>query len=408
MMNFRRIIQLTSSLAAALTLTACGGGETGPQWAQDLKDTIVYGELQLPVGTFYGACDPYFPGIADQAAVQVKVIERINGIYYSTSKTEYYNDPACSAGTLAVTSIAPRAKLTYAGSGQDANSSLPYQRFSATSEGGAVQYNIVPDSGVTTRDDSINGIFGKVISFPIKEGYTKPFEIVDTKTTFARQESVKDIVGNNDLSFFFGTAGTSTPTSDGYPTELDTVTPNRPYRLFSITAGTYVSECFEYTEELTSSTFHVKQKTIASPLDGDYRPELAVALDYFQDTECTDRLLTVTFPSSRVETLGNGIDATTIPLTYQQVAILQSAGTSVPTVDTAPGNAGRVTVNGNLVSINDGRSIPLISTGESVSYDSFFFSISTLYQGNPTSINSAVSPFPTRLLVDEPFFLQVD
>lgn len=409
-MNFRRIIQLTSSLAAALTLTACGGGDTGPLWAQDLKDTIVYGELQLPVGTFYGSCDLYFPGLADQAVMQVKVIERINGVYYSTSKVEYYNDVACSQGTLAVTSIAPRAKLIYVGSAEDAVSSLTYQQFRARSEGGPVQYNIAPDSGVTVRDGSINGQFGKIISFP---GRTVPFEVIDPKPTFAVNESVKDIVGNDDLNLLFGKAGTSTATSDGFPTELDTFTQNRPYRLFSIAAGTYGSACFLYEDELTNSTFYAIQKIIAAPIEDDYRPELTVALDFFEDAECTDRLVTITYPSFRVETFGNGIDDVSTPplaLLYQQVGLLQSAGTAVATVDPDPANAGRVTVSEieNLVRVTGNRSIPLSSFEEGVTYDSFFFSINALYQGNQGSINASVSPFPTRLLVDEPFNLQVD
>lgn len=410
-MNFRRIIQLTSSLAAALTLTACGGGDTGPQWAQDLKDTIVYGQLQLPVGTFYGSCDPFFPGLADQATVQVKVIERINGAYYSTSKVEYYNDVACSQGTLAVTSVAPRAKLIYVGSAEDAVSSLKYQQFRAQSEGGPVQYDIVPDSGVTVRDGSINGQFRKIISFPIREGSTSPFEFLDPKPTFAVDESVKDIVGNDDLNLLFGKADTSTATSDGFPTELDTFTQNRPYRLFSIAAGTYASECFLYEDELTNSTFYAIQKIIAAPLEDDYRPELTVALDFFEDAACTDRLVTITYPSFRVETFGNGIDDVSTPplaLLYQQVGLLQSAGTAVATVDPDPANADRVTVSGNLVSVTGNRSIPLSSFEEEVTYDSFFFSINALYQGNPGSINNSVSPFPTRLRVDEPFNLQVD
>lgn len=403
MMNFRRIIQLTSSLAAALTLTACGGGgDTGPQWVQNLKESIVYGQLQLPVGTFYGSCDPIFPSNVPQARMFVKVIEKSGGAYYLTNKVEYYDDLSCSQGTLAVTSTSPKARLTYVDSGDDAVSGLPYQKYLTVYQGGPVDFMVADGSDATVEDDTSEGVPAKKITF------SNGFEVFDTKISFAVNETIKEIVGNNDLSLFFGKAGTSTPTSDGYPTELDTVTQNRPYRLFSITPGTYASACFEYTDELTASTFSAIQKIIAAPLDGDYRPELTVVLDFFQDGECNDRLVTFTFPSSRVETLGNGIDATTTPLTYQQVAQLQSAGTAVPTIDPAPGNAGRVTVNGNLVSISDGRSIPLLSLDESVSYDSFFFSINTLYQGDRASINSAVSPFPTRLLVEEPFFRQVD
>lgn len=40
-MKLRRLLQLTSSVAAAIAMTACGGGgETGPAWAQNAKNVI--------------------------------------------------------------------------------------------------------------------------------------------------------------------------------------------------------------------------------------------------------------------------------------------------------------------------------------------------------------------------------
>lgn len=67
-MNFRRYLKMAILAAATLTLTACGGGgETGPEWAQDLKAEIV--PRDFSPGTYLSTC-LVIPFVAGSEALQ--------------------------------------------------------------------------------------------------------------------------------------------------------------------------------------------------------------------------------------------------------------------------------------------------------------------------------------------------
>lgn len=407
MMNFRRIIQLTSSLAAALTLTACGGGDTGPQWVQDLKDTIVYGELQLPVGSVYSPCSALTIS-RPQSQVTINVIEKIDGAYYLTTKEEVYDDRGCSDDKKLFTLTYPKARLTYLGTGEDTTASLTYQRVRSASAGGNLQIDIVEDAPVTFTPITGN-------TTQVRVSFTSgAFLEYDQTTVFPAGATGTDIFGRDERSLYRGNQASAQEQvgDDSFPTKLDTNVPYRPYRFFSITPGTYANgtattdgstpDCDAITLPATptAKTYGYIVKVVAEPIDQDYRPQISLEAEYYADLNCNDRLVTIKTPPILLDTVGNGIDPIT-GLTYRQVLQLQQAGeiTATPTDS-------RVTVVGNVVTIVDGGATFQVGTTEaSTSFDSMYFSEQTLYEGDKDSIDSAVSPFPTALLLEYPYFL---
>jgi len=407
MMNFRRIIQLTSSLAAALTLTACGGGDTGPQWVQDLKDTIVYGELQLPVGSVYSPCSR-FSGERPQSFVIINVIEKRSGSYYLTTKEEWYDDLGCSDSKKLYTLTYPEARLTYIGTGEDTTAGLTYQRVRSVSAGGNLQIEVEEDAPVTFtpitgNPSQVRIKFTSGAFFEYDQTIVFPAGAVGT-ATFAQDER----------SLYLGDPASAQEQvgDDSFPTKLKTDLPFRPYRFFSITPGAYANgtattdgstpDCDAITVPATptAKTYGYIVKVVAEPIDQDYRPQISIEAEYYEDLNCNDRLVTIKTPPILLETVGNGIDPIT-GLTYRQVLQQQQAGeiTATPTDS-------RVTVVGNVVTIVDGGATFQVGTTEaSTSFDSMYFSEQTLYEGDKDSIDSAVSPFPTALLLEYPYFL---
>jgi hypothetical protein len=405
-MNFRRIIQLTSSLAAALTLTACGGGDTGPQWVQDLKDTIVYGELQLPVGTVYSPCSALTIS-RPQSQVIVTAIEKTNGAYYITTKEEVYDDLGCSDDKKLFTLTYPRARLTYVGDGEDSTASLAYQRVRSVSEGGNLQIDIVEDAPVTFTPISSNQVRVKFTSGAFLE--------YDQTTVFPAGATGTDIFGQDERSLYRGDQASAVEQvgDDSFPSKLNTNVPFRPYRFFSITPGTYANgtattngstpDCDAITLPGTGGgkTYGYIVKVVAAPIDQDYRPEISLEFDYFADLNCNDRLVTVKSPPILLETVGNGIDPT-IGVTYRKVLQLQQAGAFTAT---ATSGDARVTVTPDLVTfVNDGVTIPIGASEASTSAESLYFNDASLYQGDTESIDPATG-FPSALLLEFPFFL---
>jgi len=407
MMNFRRIIQLTSSLAAALTLTACGGGDTGPQWVQDLKSTIVYGELQLPEGAVYSPCSAVTIN-RPLSFVTINVVEKVDGAYRLTVKKEFYGDPGCSDEQKLFTLTYPKSTLTSFGLGEDATSGLRYERFRSVSEGGNVQIESVEGAPVTFTPVLNNP---SKVRIDITEGDILNYEevvVIPAGTTGA------ELFGRDERSLYEESYAGALENVDGllFPTQLKTDYPFRPYRFFNITPGTYANgtattdgstpDCDAITLPATptAKTYGYIVKVVAEPIDQDYRPQISIEADYYADLNCNDRLVTIKTPPILLETVGNGIDPIT-GLTYRQVLQLQQAGeiTATPTDS-------RVTVVGNVVTIVDGgATFQVGSTEASTSFDSMYFSEQTLYEGDKDSIDSAVSPFPTALLLEYPYIL---
>lgn len=409
MMNFRRIIQLTSSLAAALTLTACGGGDTGPQWVQDLKSTIVYGEFQLPTGTLYSPCSAVTIS-RPLSFVTLNVIEKVGDAYYLTVKKEFYGDPGCSDGQKLYTLTYPKSSLTSFGVGKATVSGLVYERFSSVSEGGTAQIEVVEGAPVTITpvpNDPTR------VTIDITEGDVLNFqEVVGVPpgTTGA------ELFGKDDRSLYEESYEGPLEQVEGllFPTQLKTDYPFRPYRFFSITPGTYANgtattdgstpDCDAITLRSTDGggkTYGYIVKVVAAPIDQDYRPEISLEFDYFSDLNCNNRLVTIKSPPVLLETVGNGVDPT-IGVTYRQVLQLQQAGAFTAT--STPGDA-RVTVTSSLVTfVNDGVTIPIGTAEASTSLDSMYFNNDALYQGDTGSIDPATS-FPTDLLLEYPYFL---
>ncbi len=404
-MNFRRIIQLTSSLAAALTLTACGGGDTGPQWAQDLK-------LRLPAGTVYSPCSALTIS-RPQSQVTITVIERVGGAYYVTTKEEVYDDLGCSDDRKLFTLTYPKARLTYLGTGEDATANLTYQRVRSASEGGNVQIDIVEDAPVT---------FTPIANDPTKQlvKFTSGLFLEYEQTVvFPAGATGTDIFAQDERSLYRGDQSSDREQvgDDSFPTRLNTNVPFRPYRFISITPGTYangtattpavdpevnVPDCDKITEVGPGGArdYGYIKKVVVEPIDQDYRPQISIEAEYFADLNCNDRLVTIKTPPILLETVGNGIDPT-LGVTYRQVLLQQQAGAF-----TATAADSRVTVVGNVVTFVDGGATFQIGAAEaSTSYDSMYFSDQAIYEGDAESINSAVSPFPTALLLEYPYLL---
>ena len=285
-MNFRRIIQLTSSLAAALTLTACGGGDTGPQWAQDLKDTIVYGELQLPVGTFYSPCTR-FSGERPQSFIVVNIIEKRGRAYYLTTKEEWYDDLGCSDSKKLYTLTNPDARLTYIGTGEDTTAGLTYQRARSVSAGGDVQIKL--ENGAPVTFTPLTDPTKVRIKFT-----SGAFFEYDQTVVFPPGATGTAIFAQDERSLYLGDPASSQEQvgDDSFPTKLKTDFPYRPYRFISITPGTYANgtattdgstpDCDAITlpdADGVGKTYGYIVKVVAAPIDQDYRPEISLEYD---------------------------------------------------------------------------------------------------------------------------------
>lgn len=415
MMNFRRIIQLTSSLAAALTLTACGGGDTGPQWVQDLKSTIVYGEFQLPEGAVYSPCSAIT--ISQLSQVTVQVIEKTGGGAYSlTVKTEVYGDRGCSDSRKLYTLTYPKSTLTSFGLGEDATSGLRYERFRSVSEGGNVQIDVVDGATVTFTPIPGNAN-SQTVTVTLPE-LTNPI-IYPQVVVIAAGTTGAELFGRDERSLYEESYAGPLEQVEGlaFPTKLETTVPFRPYRFISINPGIYASgtattpavapevnapDCDKITEVGPGGTrdYGYIKKIVVEQIDQDYRTPISVEAEYFADLNCNDLLVTIKTPTILLETVGNGIDPT-IGVTYRQVLLQQQAGAF-----TATATDDRVTVVGDVVTFVDGGATFQIGAAEaSTGFDSMYFNEDTLYEGDTESIDSAVSPFPTALLLEYPYLL---
>lgn len=387
-------------MAMAMVLTACGGGgDTGPQWAQDAKDSQIHGGLSLAAGTFYSPCVPLLAGAAAQSVVNINVIEKTQGSYYLTVKDEYYDDLACSASKKLLTVTKPKARMAYVQLGKEAITGLTYQEVEVISNGGAVSFVAEDNAPVTVT---------AVTATTARITFTTSGLNFTVGSTEAQGGSYHDIYAFDQRSMYLGDPDTR-DSATAPPSELKIKLPYRPYRFLGLTPGTYAQECTSIDlpePNLTVHTYGVIEKFVVDSLSDDYRPHVSLQRDYFTDLACTDRLVTVVSTPIYLETVGNGVDANANGVTFMQVVQLVQAGTFTATIDPAVGNAGRVTVaNGTVTFVNDNVAFSLPTLTDSVVYDVVYFEgdSASIYIGDQDTINSDVSPFPTQLLLDSPY-----
>lgn len=412
MMTFRRYLKMAALVAATVTLTACGGGDTGPQWAQDLKETLTPDDLQLPVGTYHSPCSRFTSG-QTQSFIEINVIEKRGGAYHLTTTEEWYDDLGCSDTKKLFTLTYPKAQMTYVGTGEDSTASLTYKRVLLISEGGEMVITPV-DGDAVTITPTPGSATQKRISFTNSESLA-----FDQLFVFPAGATNTDIFGRDQGSLYRGdpTSALVEVGDSSFQTKLGTNLPFRPYRFISITPGTYadgkattppsdpeedyVPDCYTRTETGPDGDrdYGFITKVVVEPIGQDYRPQISLELEYFSDVDCTNRLVTIKLPPTRLETVGNGIDPT-LGVAYRQVLQLQQAGTitATPTDD-------RVTVAGDVVRfVDDNVTIQIGAVPAETRLESMYFDDLTLYIGDQRSIDPATG-FPTALGTEFPFFL---
>jgi hypothetical protein len=154
-MKLRRLIQLTASVATAAVLSACGGGgDAGPQWAQDTKATL----SATGVKSYTTPCfeQPSSTGGYSEASVLV-TFKTANGNYEQVQPT-VYKGLGCTAANIAVVRKYPAALVTDDSTFVDPDLSLITKRQTKISPGGDLVVVVVDPTVTVERKTNPNNL----------------------------------------------------------------------------------------------------------------------------------------------------------------------------------------------------------------------------------------------------------
>ncbi len=397
-------------MAAAMALTACGGGgQTGPVWAQNLKETITSGDLsQLPAGEFYGPCTALTAG-GTQSFVNVRKITRRNGAVTLQSREDFYGNQSCSDDSYLGSVTQPVRELFAKGTGTDPGTGQAFTKVTAQTKGGALTFTVEPEVPliVTPNGASTKLVFSVNGSPLIERAYP----------TSVAPGSDAELLAFSNGALYLGDESTRSDTKT-YATALDTTVQYKPFKQFDVAPGTYAQQCQITKLSTTATDYGLVVSNVYSSRRVDAHQSAQSTYTYYSDTECqTGLLFSVAFPASQIDTLGNvAVDVAGDPtspyfLNARKISLTYAQGKPVVTLDPAAKAANLVSLqsdpDGQIVTlIQDGRTqIQLKEQEASTVFDLAYANGSSFFMGDDESIDKAVSPYPTQLLINVPFEL---
>jgi hypothetical protein len=210
MMKFARTGLVGLTTALSLTLTACGGGgDTGPQWAQDVN-TLTTELLSQNIGSgnpqelglrYVSDCAVFAGSLYEQTTFTITQTSTANQ-YLRAESTKYYFDDQCREANREFTVNWSSAVVVVEGNVTLATGET-VQRVTVVSE--SKQPELIP--GLAT-------ISGEFAELSIAEGaFLGPFSFVNGSVN-------KDIQLFTDTTVTYGDPSQST--AESYPTELGT------------------------------------------------------------------------------------------------------------------------------------------------------------------------------------------
>lgn len=234
MMTFRRYLKMAALVAATVTMTACGGGgDTGPQWAQDLKAEV--GRKSFAPGTYLSTCVviPFVAGsnaLQESDLVTYEFVETTEGANLYVTHTLYSTLDCADTGTskqaeirFPVSSIlkAGPTKVTGVELADDqvttviGEENMPGEKILLFQSSGNVQITVFNGATLTDGNDPDLGAL-KVITSSLGNVLFNNPPLVD--------ESVaKDVVVLRDNLLYLGIQENNDEAydSDGYPLYVD-------------------------------------------------------------------------------------------------------------------------------------------------------------------------------------------
>lgn len=227
-MKLRRLIQLTASVATAAVLSACGGGgETGPQWAQDTKSALAK-PTPYNIKSYATACEALD---ADHSYAAVLVTYQTSEGDFEQVHNNYYDGLECGAANVAMVVKLPASKVTANGTFIDPDLGLTTTRQTKVTAGGEVIIvKVNPQITVERFTDEQGDYYG--IYLPPQPGSsaggfqtTQPIPVsAGTQLDLAAFDD-----GGNTL-YWGDTSASATLDNDGFPTQLNpqtfTLVPN--------------------------------------------------------------------------------------------------------------------------------------------------------------------------------------
>jgi len=212
-MKLHRLISLTCSVALAAALTACGGGgETGPQWAQETKQTLT--QVAYNVQTYITPCEDVLGGFYSNASVLV-TYQTAAGNFEQVQRN-WYTGPNCVGSNLDLVVKYPTSKVTANGTFVDPDLGLTTTRQTKANVGGEMVLVKVGPSVTFTREEDQQGFFYDVTLSPAPGVTSGASFQVPTPLDPSEQQDVAAYQG--DL-LYWGDSNAALD-SNGFPTTL--------------------------------------------------------------------------------------------------------------------------------------------------------------------------------------------
>jgi hypothetical protein len=213
-MKLHRLIPLTCSVALAAALTACGGGgETGPQWAQDTKKTLAQ-DVAYNIQTYAIPCEDIIGGFYSNASVLV-TYQTAEGNFEQLQQN-WYTGPNCVGSNLDLVVKYPTSKVTANGTFVDPDLGLTTTRQTKANVGGEMVLVKVGPSVTFTREEDQLGFFYDVTLSPAPGVTGAANFAVPTPLEPSEQQDVAAYQGD---TLYWGD-GNGTLDSNGFPTTL--------------------------------------------------------------------------------------------------------------------------------------------------------------------------------------------
>jgi len=227
-MKLRRLIQLTASVATAAVLSACGGGgETGPQWAQDTKSALGK-PTPYNIKTYASSCEPLD---IDHTFAFVLVTYQTSEGDFEQVQNNYYDGLECVDTKVAMVVKLPTSKVTANGTFIDPDLGLTTTRQTKTTAGGEViLVKINPLITVERLTDQLGDYYS--IFLPPQPGSSAGGSRPTVATPISPDTQL-DVAAFDDggNTLYWGDTSASAPLdNEGFPTQLNpqtfTLVPN--------------------------------------------------------------------------------------------------------------------------------------------------------------------------------------
>lgn len=229
-MKLRRLIQLTASVATAAVLSACGGGgETGPQWAQDTKSALAK-PTPYNIKSYASACEPLD---IDHSFSFVLVTYQTSEGDFEQVQNNYYDGLVCGDANVAMVVKLPTSKVTANGTFVDPDLGLTTTRQTKITAGGEVIIvKVNPLITVERFTDQLGDYYGFFLP-PQPGSSAGGFQsTVPTPVVAGTQLDVAAFDDGGNTLYWGDTSASAPLDNDGFPTQLSpqtfTLVPNIP------------------------------------------------------------------------------------------------------------------------------------------------------------------------------------